>query len=123
MSRIAAVADEILGVKISRGSTVIIAPYIIHRHHSLWEQPDYFHPERFLPSAKDKIVPYAFLPFGAGPRVCIGQRLSQVEAVIVLATLLRSFRFLLAGDCETFPVHRVTLRPVPNIMMQVSVRR
>jgi len=123
MSRIAAVADEILGVKISKGSTVIIAPYIIHRHHSLWEQPDYFHPERFLPSAKDKIVPYAFLPFGAGPRVCIGQRLSQVEAVIVLATLLRSFRFSLPGDCETFPVHRVTLRPVPNIMMQVSVRR
>jgi cytochrome P450 len=88
MSRIASVADEIPGVKIPRGSTIVIAPYIIHRDHSLWEQPDYFRPERFLPSAKEEIVPYAFLPFGAGPRVCIGQRLSQVEAVIVLATLL-----------------------------------
>jgi cytochrome P450 len=123
MSRIASVADEILGVKIPKGSTVIIAPYIIHRHRRLWEQPDYFRPERFLPGARDKILPYAFLPFGAGPRVCIGQRLSEVEAVIVLATLLRSFRFSLPDDTKTFPVHRVTLRPVPNLMMQVSVRR
>ena len=123
MSRIARVDDEILGVKIPRGSTVIIAPYIIHRHHRLWEQPDYFRPERFLPNAKDYIVPYAFVPFGAGPRVCIGQRLSQVEAVIVLATLLRSFRFSLPDDAKPFPVHRVTLRPVPNLMMRVSVRR
>jgi cytochrome P450 len=123
MSRIASVADEILGVKIPKGSTVIIAPYIIHRHRRLWEQPDYFRPERFLPGARDKILPYAFLPFGAGPRVCIGQRLSEVEAVIVLATLLRSFRFSLPDDAKTFPVHRVTLRPVPNLMIQVSVRR
>jgi cytochrome P450 len=123
MSRIASAADEILGVKIPRSSTIIIAPYIIHRHHSLWERPDYFHPERFLPRAKEKLVPYAFLPFGAGPRVCIGQRLSQVEAVIVLATLLRSFRFSLPGATGIFPVHRVTLRPVPNLVMQVSIRR
>jgi len=123
MSRIASVADEILGVKIPRGSTVIIAPYIIHRHRTLWEQPDYFRPERFLPSATEKIAPYAFLPFGAGPRVCIGQRLSQVEAVIVLATLLRHFRFSLPSDTKTFPVHRVTLRPVPNLAMKVAVRR
>ena len=114
MSRIASVADEILGVKISRGSTIIIAPYIIHRHHSLWERPDYFHPERFLPSAKDKIVPYAFLPFGAGPRVCIGQRLSQVEAVIVLATLLRSFRFSLPGDFGVFSRASRHLTPRPK---------
>jgi len=93
------------------------------RHRRLWEQPDYFRPERFLPAARDKILPYAFLPFGAGPRVCIGQRLSKVEAVIVLATLLRSFRFTLPDDAETFPVHRVTLRPVPSLKMQVSVRR
>jgi cytochrome P450 len=82
-----------------------------------------FPAERFLPGARDKILPYAFLPFGAGPRVCIGQRQSEVEAVIVLAPLLRSFRFSLPDDAKTFPVHRVTLRPVPNLMIQVSVRR
>lgn len=122
MSRIALRADEILGRTIPKGSTVIIAPYIIHRHKLLWKDPEYFRPERFLPGAREKIPPYAFIPFGAGPRICIGHSFSQLEAVIILATLLRSLRFKMWKDDSVFPVHHVTLRPRPTLRMSISRR-
>lgn len=122
MSRTALLPDNILGVTIPKGSTVIIAPYIVHRHRRLWHAPDYFRPERFLPGAKDEIPHYAFLPFGAGPRICIGHGFSQVETIIVLATLLRSLRFSMPMNASVFPVHHVTLRPAPKLEMNITAR-
>lgn len=122
MSRTALQSDKILGVTIPKQSTVIVAPYIVHRHRRLWDKPDYFRPERFLPGAKETIQPYSFLPFGVGPRVCIGQGFSQTETIIVLATLLSSLRFSAPRNQTVFPVHHVTLRPTPDLKMNVARR-
>ena len=65
---------------------VTIAPYVLHRHRTLWDEPNAFRPERFLPEARSSIDRFAYLPFGAGPRVCIGASFALQEAVIVLAT-------------------------------------
>jgi len=123
ISRTAIAADVLGGVKVPKGSTIIVSPYIVHRHKTLWSEPDYFRPERFMPGFRERIPEFAYLPFGAGPRICIGQRFSQLEAIVVLATLLRSLRFTMPKSRLAFPVHRVTLRPVPAINMSVFARR
>ena len=68
-------------------------PWTIHRHRKLWDKPDAFMPERFHPENRDKIDRFQYLPFGAGPRVCIGMSFAMQEAVIALAVLLSRYRF------------------------------
>ncbi|HLL26110.1 MAG TPA: cytochrome P450, partial [Xanthobacteraceae bacterium] len=72
ISRAALGPDELAGEPITRGTLVVIAPYVLHRHRTLWTRPDYFDPSRFLNGAREKVDRFAYLPFGAGPRVCIG---------------------------------------------------
>ena len=88
MSRTAIADDRIGDLEIPAGSMVVIAPYVLHRHQKLWDEPDAFRPERFLPENRGGIDRFAYLPFGAGPRVCIGASFSLQEAVIVLATIV-----------------------------------
>lgn len=114
--------DEVLGVHIPKGSAIIIAPYIVHRHRMLWSDPELFRPERFMPGEREKIDRYAYIPFGAGPRICIAPRFAMYEAVIVLTTLLRSLRFLMAPGEGVTPVQRITLRPSPKLEMLVTRR-
>jgi len=120
-----ALADDAVGGRclIPKGALVVISPYLLHRHETLWEEPDRFSPERFLPGARETIERYAYLPFGAGPRVCIGQQFAMVEAVVVLATLLRALRFDYAGEEPPVPMHRVTLRPRDGMPMRATLRR
>lgn len=120
-----ALADDVAAGRcaIPKGALVVISPYLLHRHETLWDAPDRFRPERFLPGARDAIARYAYLPFGAGPRVCIGQQFAMVEAVIVLATLLRRLRFEYAGDEAPMPVQRITLRPHKGMPMRVTARQ
>ena len=77
---------------IQAGSPTYIPIYAIHRHRLLWDGPDTFDPERFAPEAVKARHRYAYLPFGAGPRICIGMSFALTEAVVILATLLRSVR-------------------------------
>lgn len=114
--------DEILGRKVPKGSLVVISPYVIHRHKLLWKDPDLFRPERFLPGARENIDRHAYIPFGAGPRVCIGQRFAMFEAVIVLARLLQRFRFQMAPGEGVTPLQRVSLRPAPKLEMLMRRR-
>ncbi len=93
LSRQAIADDEILGVAIPAGTVVSIAPYVLHRRPNLWINPDAFDPSRFLGAERDRIDRFAYIPFGAGPRVCIGMPFALQEATIILANLLRSFRF------------------------------
>ena len=123
MSRAALADDRVLGHKIPKGSTVVISPWVVHRHQLLWHDPDLFRPERFMPGNREKIDRYAYIPFGAGPRICIGQRFAQIEMVIVLAVLLRSLRFATPKGEGVRPVQRVTLRPFPKLHMLVTRRR
>ncbi|MBL0403130.1 cytochrome P450 [Microvirga aerilata] len=122
MSRTAIADDAIGSVEIPAGSMVVIAPYVLHRHRTLWDQPDAFRPERFLTEERGRIDRFAYLPFGAGPRVCIGASFSLQEAVIVLASIVRHMRLDLVQGHEVVPVQRITLRPGGGLPMHVTQR-
>jgi cytochrome P450 len=112
---------ELAGHKIERGTMVVISPYVLHRHRLLWRDPDLFDPSRFLPGAARAIERYAYLPFGVGPRVCIGAAFALQEATLVLATLMRNFTLDLAPGQSVWPVINFTLRPRDGL--RVTVRR
>jgi cytochrome P450 len=102
--------DELAGMRISRGDLVVVSPWLLHRHRKRWEDPDAFRPERFLPGAP-AIDRYAYLPFGIGPRVCIGAQFAITEATLVLSRLVESFRIELAQERPVMPVGVVTTQP------------
>ncbi|RBP11438.1 cytochrome P450 [Roseiarcus fermentans] len=122
LSRQAIADDEILGVRIPAGTVVSIAPYVLHRRPNLWINPDAFDPSRFLGPARERIDRFAYIPFGAGPRVCIGMPFSLQEGVVILANLLRSFRFELVEGQRAEPLQRITLRPRGGLKMHVRRR-
>ncbi len=120
----AAIADDVLGgKKISAGAVVTVSPFLLHRHRTLWDRPDEFDPARFLGANRDRIDRFAYIPFGAGPRVCIGMGFALQEAIIVLAHLTRAFRFDLAPGHAVKPVQRITLRPQGGMPMLVTPRQ
>jgi cytochrome P450 len=121
MSRQAIGSDDLAGERIRKGNLIIISQWILHRHHLLWENPGSFDPRRFMPGSREKIDRFAYLPFGAGPRVCIGASFSIQEAVIILAHIMRSFSFELKKGHEVMPLQRITLRPKSG--MQMILRR
>ncbi len=108
--RVARAADEADGVPIPKGAIVMIAPWLLHRHRRLWAEPDVFDPARFLPGAPapDR---FAYLPFGIGPRICIGAQFALTEATLVLARLVRQFEIGRADDRPVIPVAAITVRP------------
>ena len=122
MSRSAIAADRVVGYRVPKDSLVMIAPWVLHRHRTLWHEPDSFDPDRFLPQNRAAIDRFAYLPFGAGPRVCIGASFSLQEAVIVLARIVRAVRLDMQPDHDVMPVHRVTLRPSGGLPMTVRLR-
>jgi cytochrome P450 len=122
LTRAAIEPDVAAGVAIPKGAIVVMPPYVIHRHKKLWDRPNLFLPERFLPGRRESIDRYAFLPFGAGPRICIGLQFAMVEAMIALATLSRSLRFDHAGNAPPEPQQRITLRPKDGMPMRVVAR-
>ena len=123
LSRECIAEDWLAGVRIPAGAIVTVAPYLLHRHKNLWQDPELFNPERFLGANREKIDRYAYIPFGAGPRVCIGMAFAMQEAVIVLARLLKAFRFdLLPGHVVELQ-QRITLRPRNGMRMFVRHRK
>ncbi len=94
-----------------KGSLVIVVPWLLHRHKLLWDDPDAFIPERFLPGASRPIDKYAYVPFAAGPRVCAGMAFGIAETVLSLATLAQAFTLRLRPGAKVEPVARLTLRP------------
>jgi cytochrome P450 len=122
ISRAAIGPDELAGEPIAAGTTIVIAPYVLHRHRRLWDDPDVFDPTRFLPGARETIDRFAYLPFGAGPRICIGATFALQEATLVLATVMRRFRLELAPGFAVWPLQRVTLRPRGGLPMHITAR-
>jgi cytochrome P450 len=109
---------------VARGTMVIISPYVVHRHRLLWRDPDAFDPTRFLPGASAAIRPCTFLPFGVGPRMCIGAGLAVHEATYALATLASQFEFELAPGQNVWPAQKnFTLRPLDGLHMHISRNR
>jgi cytochrome P450 len=101
---------------------VMIPIYALHRHKRLWDDPDRFDPGRFAPEPSKLRHRYAYLPFGAGPRICVGMGFAMVEAIAILATLLPSARLTLAEGQTPELTMRVTLRPAGGMPMAVSPR-
>ena len=122
LSREALGPDDLCGRRIRKGTLVVIAPYVLHRHALLWNDPSRFDPSRFLPGARDKIDRYAYLPFGAGPRICIGAAFSIQEAVLVLAAIMRRFALLPVPGHKIEPVQRITLRPRAGMPLVLTAR-
>ncbi len=122
ISRAALGPDELAGRPIRKGTTVVISPYVLHRHRTLWSQPNNFDPNRFVGNSSETIDRFAYLPFGVGPRVCIGATFALQEAAIVIATAMRHFTLELAPGHVVWPVQKVTLRPKGGLPMRVRRR-
>jgi cytochrome P450 len=122
LNRAAVAADRIGTIDVPAGASVLVLPWIVHRHEKLWDRPNEFVPERFLPDRRGTIDRYQYLPFGIGPRVCIGQSFAMQEAVIALAALLRTLRFDYAGTTPPRPVQKITVQPEGGLPMRVSRR-
>lgn len=111
---------ELGGRVIPKGAQVVVPIFAIHRHQSLWRDPGRFDPDRFLPEAEKDRPRTQFMPFGAGPRICIGQAFAMLEAKVLLATLVRAARFGWDGQHLPEPVSRVTLRPRGGMPLRVD---
>jgi len=122
LSRDAIAADVICGQRIRAGARMVVSPWLVHRNKKLWTDADLFDPARFLPGAREKIDRFAFLPFGAGPRICIGMGFAMQESVILLAHILRSFQLDPLPDHRPQPIQRVTLRPEGGMPMVLNIR-
>ena len=110
------------GVSVPRGTIGIIPIYAIHRHRSYWSEPDRFDPGRFAPDSRQRPTRFQFMPFGAGPRICIGAAFAMIEATIMIATFVRAARFEIAPDFDPQPSGRMFLLPRNGMPMRITMR-
>jgi cytochrome P450 len=115
--------DVVCGVRIPRGSFISVASWVLHRHKLWWSEPQEFRPERFLPENADKVDRFAYIPFGTGPRVCLGKHLGLLEATMLLAMTAQEFRLRLGPGAQVEPLGRMTLRPRWGMPMVIEPRR
>ncbi|MGZ5850798.1 MAG: cytochrome P450 [Methyloceanibacter sp.] len=109
------------GISLDAGATVSVPVYVVHRHRRLWQDPLNFDPSRFTPEAKVKRHRCAYMPFGAGPRTCIGGTFAMVEGKTILATLLARARFELPEGEQPTPFARITLRAKGGLRLKVTM--
>jgi cytochrome P450 len=102
--------DHVEGATIPGGSLIMISPWVLHRHANLWTEPEAFDPSRFL-GDKPLMHRFAYMPFGAGPRICVGAQFALAEAGLVLAMLVQRFEFALADDAPVLPITVMTTQP------------
>lgn len=115
--------DDIAGgIAIPAGSIVLLPVRLIHRMQRFWTQPDRFMPERFLPQNRGRIGQFAFLPFGLGPRMCIGSAFGNREAIILVAAILSRFDLSYAGATPPVPELKFVMRSDNGIPMRLSAR-
>lgn len=122
IARDAVKADKVGPVEIEANTAIMIAPWVIHRHRKLWEAPEFFMPERFAPGEREKINRFAYIPFGGGPRICIGMAFAMQEAVVILSSIAKRYRLELLPGQKVEPLARITLRPKYSLKMRL-VRR
>ena len=107
--------DEIGGYRVPRGSLVFLVPFVIHRRPKLWPDPERFDPDRFTPEHESARPRFAYIPFGGGPRGCIGSQFAMVEAQLIVAAIAQRYRIELVPDQDVRPEPLITLRPAPGI--------
>jgi cytochrome P450 len=114
--------EEFQGMRIPKGSLLFVVPWLLHRHRKLWELPDHFVPDRFLPENAGRISKFAYVPFSIGPRICAGATFGLTEAILCLATLAQKFKLRLQPGHVVKPVCRLTLRPDGGLPMTLHLR-
>jgi cytochrome P450 len=114
--------DELGGKRIKAGTQIIISPWIVQRHQTIWHEPDLFAPDRFSPELRERIPRGAFIPFGLGPRICIGQTFAMQEILTVLSILVPRYRFELIDPSSVEAQSRITLQPRRGVKVRL-VRR
>jgi cytochrome P450 len=122
LTRVAVEDVELGGKRLAAGSLVVLPIFAIHRHRQQWDDPDRFDPDRFAPEREAQYSRYQFMPFGAGPRICIGASFALIEATAMLATLVRAAHFEVPAGHNPTPVSRVTLRPSGGMPLVVWPR-
>ena len=121
MGRMARRDVEVGGHAFAAGAMLVIPIFVIHRHRKLWDDPDRFIPARFEIEREKKLKRTQFMPFGFGPRTCIGMSFAMIEAVVLLAHFVRSARFACDSDLSPEPLSRVTLRPKGGMPLAVEL--
>ncbi|MEB8337880.1 cytochrome P450 [Streptomyces endophyticus] len=118
-----AVADtEVDGVHIPAGSDVTVSAYVTHRDPAYWPDPMRFDPDRFLPEAEQSRHRYAWMPFGGGPRACIGAQFAMLESVLGLAVLLQAYEVEAVDDREIATAFGITMRPAEPVRLRLTPR-
>ena len=117
MARHVVADDELCGRVVRAGDILFLPVWALHRHEMWWDRPARFDPGRFAPgTARDR---FQYLPFGAGPRACVGASFAMMQATIILSTLLQHFRFTPAGP-DPRPVMTMTVRPEPGLVLHLE---
>jgi cytochrome P450 len=108
--------------QVPAGATVVVAPWLIHRHRHWWKEPDAFDPDRYENDASKESLRQAYLPFGMGPRVCLGAAFAQQESALILSSLVRHFRLEPVPGHVPMPVGRLTIRSANGVRLVLSKR-
>ncbi|MEV0587133.1 cytochrome P450 [Nonomuraea sp. NPDC050310] len=114
--------DVIGGYHVPAGTTLLIPPYAAHRNPEVWKNPDEFDPERFCPAGPGP-ARYSYLPFGGGPRRCVGYAMALLELQFALAMIVRRFTLSLVPDQRVVPIGLVSLRPAGGIRLRLTRKR
>lgn len=120
--RVAAADVTVAGRRVRRGTMLMIAPWTMHRHRALWSDPEVFDPARFAPDREQGHVAGAYIPFGSGPRVCVGASFAQTESLLIMARVLQRWTFEVLDAGAVAPASRLTTRPRRELRVRV-VRR
>lgn len=121
IARRAITGDVVAGHEVAAGTDVIVSPWLLHRHRKLWHDPERFQPERFAADQGERDR-FAYLPFGAGPRICIGQGFAMMEGTLILAVLAGRWRLEIVNPEEIEPVGLITLRPRTGLKVKLLPR-
>ncbi len=122
IGRRAKAAMRLGAMEITAKTRVHIPVFALHRNRRFWHEPNAFEPDRFAPEQAKARPRYAYLPFGGGPRICIGAAFAMLEATVILATLVRAFRFKAVAAYKPMPIARVTLRPEGGMPLLIAPR-
>jgi len=121
-SRQALADDQVSGYHVPRGWIVFVVPWVLHRLPALWDDPERFDPDRFSQEKSANRPKFAYLPFGAGPRQCIGNQFALIEAQLIVATLAQQYRLRLVAGHRVEPQPLITLRPRFGMSMMIDRR-
>jgi cytochrome P450 len=121
-SRQALGPDEIGGYRLRAGWLVFVIPFVMHRLPAYWSDPDRFDPERFASEQTAARLKFVYIPFGAGPRQCIGNQFAMIEARMIVATVAQRYRLRLVPGHRVEPWPLITLRPRYGVRMLIERR-